>query len=40
MRTTPELVAWLNSYSHLPTAPEVNLREHILTDMKGEYKAD
>lgn len=35
MRTTPQLVAALNSYTHLPTAPEVNLREHILVDMLG-----
>ena len=35
MRTTPQLVAALNSYTHLPTAPEVNLREHILVDMFG-----
>ena len=35
MRTTTQLVAALNSYAHLPTAPEVNLREHILVDMMG-----
>lgn len=35
MRTTTQLVAALNSYTHLPTAPEVNLREHILVDMLG-----
>lgn len=35
MRTTTQLVAALNSYTHLPTAPEVNLREHILVDMMG-----
>lgn len=39
MRTTTQLVAALNSYTHLPTAPEVNLREHILVDMMGNTNA-